>query len=550
MHPAPRIEGAVMAADEAAVTADHAVVEPIRTERRAKAGQAGDWQAVEPDPPGPLNLDHPQTAGDWRHAGARLRRAEGPAVGGAPAAELCQHLRVAPAEARLSTARHRRIGSLQKSDMKSVVAAKAAELAPLTVETVVAVLRAMLAPRLRTVSSPSTPSLASSCLRARRACSCRWLPLRCWRSPGRCRRVTACGVVLAPVTGLRFGEATGLIVQRAELLRRRIRFLSRLRTAPWRRSRRRLEASRPGRDWVVEEIAAHLERFGPGQDQVIMSMPPGSSGATPSATCGDRQSRPHAPAVSRPPRSPLRWVSRDVRRRRAHAPGRNEVPRPAALLRLGLIAANLNPRSSRPAWGTRRSPRRWTPTGTCSRTPRTSAAAAVDARLSRPLWRNRNGTGAHCERAARRSAAWAAGESACRPGSVHPLARAGGHPSRAAVADSLVRSTREHRAGRPQTLAQARGRSRTALLTLLRVGFTEPPGSLRALVVSYTTVSPLPGPAEPAKGGLFSVALSRGSPRVGVTDHPALWSPDLPHRVCTPARPPGRLARRGLQHRR
>ena len=32
-------------------------------------------------------------------------------------------------------------------------------------------------------------------------------------------------------------------------------------------------------------------------------------------------------------------------------------------------------------------------------------------------------------------------------------------------------------------------------------------------------------------GGLFSVALSRGSPRVGVTDHPALRSPDLPHRA-------------------
>src|SRR5450759_4284886 len=31
-----------------------------------------------------------------------------------------------------------------------------------------------------------------------------------------------------------------------------------------------------------------------------------------------------------------------------------------------------------------------------------------------------------------------------------------------------------------------------------------------------------------ARGGLFSVALSRGSPRVGVTDHPALRRPDLP----------------------
>jgi len=49
----------------------------------------------------------------------------------------------------------------------------------------------------------------------------------------------------------------------------------------------------------------------------------------------------------------------------------------------------------------------------------------------------------------------AAGELACRPGSVHPLARADGHPSRTAVAGSLMRSTREHRAGRPRSLAQA-----------------------------------------------------------------------------------------------
>jgi hypothetical protein len=32
------------------------------------------------------------------------------------------------------------------------------------------------------------------------------------------------------------------------------------------------------------------------------------------------------------------------------------------------------------------------------------------------------------------------------------------------------------------------------------------------------------------------VALSRGSPRVGVTDHPALWSPDLPRRASEETR--------------
>jgi hypothetical protein len=132
--------------------------------------------------------------------------------------------------------------------------------------------------------------------------------------------------------------------------------------------------------------------------------------------------------------------------------------------------------------------------------------------------------------------AWAAGELACRPGSVHPLARAGDHPSRTAVADSLLRSTREHRAGSPQSLAQDSRQRRGPLLTLLRVGFTKPPGSPQALVVSYTTVSPLP--PDESGGGLFSVALSRGSPRVGVTDHPALRSPDLPRRARL-------LARRG-----
>jgi hypothetical protein len=81
---------------------------------------------------------------------------------------------------------------------------------------------------------------------------------------------------------------------------------------------------------------------------------------------------------------------------------------------------------------------------------------------------------------------------ACRPGSVRPLARADGHPSRAAVADSLLRSTRELGRAALERSRRHRGRSRRALLTLLRVGFTEPPQSPAALVVSYTTVSPLP----------------------------------------------------------
>ena len=49
-------------------------------------------------------------------------------------------------------------------------------------------------------------------------------------------------------------------------------------------------------------------------------------------------------------------------------------------------------------------------------------------------------------------------------------------------------------------------------------------------MVSYTAVSPLPT----CVGGLFSVALSRGLLRVGVTHRPALWSPDVPRCGCPP----------------
>src|SRR6478609_8864802 len=64
------------------------------------------------------------------------------------------------------------------------------------------------------------------------------------------------------------------------------------------------------------------------------------------------------------------------------------------------------------------------------------------------------------------------------------------------------------------------------------------------LVVSYTTVSPLP-PTVPIDGGLLSVALSRGSRRVAVSNHLALWSPDFPRRPAGRQcrRPPGRRGR-------
>ena len=127
-------------------------------------------------------------------------------------------------------------------------------------------------------------------------------------------------------------------------------------------------------------------------------------------------------------------------------------------------------------------------------------------------------------------------ESAYKPDSVHPAAAGPAtihlEPPLPTVSSGLPGSS----SGPP---------SNAPCLALLQVGFTEPSSSPRTLVVSYTTLSPLPR-AHEAPGGLLSVALSRGLPRVGVTHHLALRSPDFPRcrsamqsddAVARPARP-------------
>ncbi len=71
------------------------------------------------------------------------------------------------------------------------------------------------------------------------------------------------------------------------------------------------------------------------------------------------------------------------------------------------------------------------------------------------------------------------------------------------------------------------GRITLSLLGLAPDGRTEPVRSPAPLVVSYTTVSPLPVVRRPI-GGLLSAVRTVGSPRLGVTQHPVLWSPDFP----------------------
>ena len=70
---------------------------------------------------------------------------------------------------------------------------------------------------------------------------------------------------------------------------------------------------------------------------------------------------------------------------------------------------------------------------------------------------------------------------------------------------------------------------------LLRMGFTKPPrcrdaGGLLHHRFSFSLY------ACAQVGVFFSAALSVGSPRLAVSQHPALWSPDFPHAGVSPGR--------------
>jgi hypothetical protein len=82
---------------------------------------------------------------------------------------------------------------------------------------------------------------------------------------------------------------------------------------------------------------------------------------------------------------------------------------------------------------------------------------------------------------------------------------------------------------------------RCAYSSLLREGLASPPVTRQSRVGSYPTISTLPVSSSSGEartiGGVFSAALSLGSPRVAVNDLPVLWSPDFPpvNDMCSPA---------------
>ena len=109
-----------------------------------------------------------------------------------------------------------------------------------------------------------------------------------------------------------------------------------------------------------------------------------------------------------------------------------------------------------------------------------------------------------------------------------------GHPSGMPVARHLVRSDPGRETSSPWTPR------RPSLFDLAPGGVYRAgrsPGRRWALT------PPFHRRRDRGRGCVFSVALSFGSPRLGVTQRPALWSPDFPQAANRP-RPSDRLARR------
>lgn len=115
------------------------------------------------------------------------------------------------------------------------------------------------------------------------------------------------------------------------------------------------------------------------------------------------------------------------------------------------------------------------------------------------------------------------------PGSVLPLRYrhgSSGHPSTNAVAGALQRPTRT--LGRAALKRVLSGLAPGGVYLAFPV--TREAGGLLHHRFTLTWFVPLSNQRDP--GGLFSVALACGLPRVGVTHHPALRSPDVPRATC------------------
>ncbi len=168
----------------------------------------------------------------------------------------------------------RRIGTVTRADVQSFVTAVAAKVAPATTETVYAVLRAMMQAAVDDDPQviPVSPCTRITVPKAERRVV---EPLPTAAVAALHQAITPryrVMVVLGAGLGLREGEAFGLTVPRVDFLRRRVHVQEQAQAgalAPL-----KTEASRrviPADDWVLSGITVHLQRYGPGPSDVVVT---------------------------------------------------------------------------------------------------------------------------------------------------------------------------------------------------------------------------------------------------------------------------------------
>lgn len=169
----------------------------------------------------------------------------------------------------------RRIGTVTKTDVQSFVTALSAKLAPSTVETVYAVLRAMMQSAVdddpqviafnpcRGINLPKAPRRvvepmpAEAVMALHRAIAPRY----------------KVAVALGAGLGLREGEAFGLTVPRIDFLRRKVHVLTQAQRGQLGAELKTSASTRviPADDWVLEQVTAHIQAYGTGVGDVVIT---------------------------------------------------------------------------------------------------------------------------------------------------------------------------------------------------------------------------------------------------------------------------------------
>jgi integrase len=168
----------------------------------------------------------------------------------------------------------RKIGTITRTDAREFVKVVSAKVAPTTMQTVYAVLRAMMQ---HAFDADPQVIPANPCTRIKLPAKDKRVlePMPAASVIGLADAITPryrLAVVLAAGLGLREGEALGLTVSRVDFLHRRVHVREQAQGGKLAELKTRASTRTvPADDWVLNEISSHMQRYGTGQDRLIIT---------------------------------------------------------------------------------------------------------------------------------------------------------------------------------------------------------------------------------------------------------------------------------------